>query len=97
MTLWLAIGGAFVLGVVIANAVNVRRYSPTHVVGEIALGGRGLFFSRTLDGTWWHLRLRSHRCNTTPPGDWRDGPPDAGVREPRRPPPSGPRTASARR
>ena len=34
------IAGAFLAGVVVANAVTVRRYSRKHVVGEVALGGR---------------------------------------------------------
>lgn len=37
----------------ITAAVRVRRYSATHVVGEVAFAGRGVFFSRTADGTWW--------------------------------------------
>lgn len=96
MTLWLAVVGAFVLGIAAANAVSLRRYSPSHVVGHIALGGRGLFFSRTSDGTWWRLRLRAHRCRTTCPEDWADPPPDGGVREPRRPPGLGPLDASVK-
>jgi hypothetical protein len=90
MGLWLAVAGAFLAGVVVANAVGVRRYSRSHVVGEVALAGRGLFFQRTPDGTWWRLRLRARRCTTTFPGDWGDAPPGAGVREPRRPPGRGP-------
>jgi hypothetical protein len=96
MTLWLAVAAAFVLGVCIANAVSVRRYSPTHVVGEVALGGRGLFFSRTPDGTWWKLRLRARRCTSTGSGGWDHGPPDGGVREPRRPVSPGPLTSSVK-
>jgi hypothetical protein len=90
MTLWLAMAGAFLVGLGVANAVSVRRYSRRHVAGEIALRGRGLFFSRTPDGTWWKLRLRSHRCGTAYPAEWGDAPPDGGVREPRRPPGLGP-------
>lgn len=95
MALWLAIAGAFLVGVGAANAVTVRRYSPSHVVGEVALRGRGLFFSRTADGTWWKLRLRARRCTTSYPADWGDAPPGAGVREPRRPPGRGPLNAAA--
>ena len=91
MPLWLAVAGAFVAGLVLANAVSVRRYSRRHIAGEIALGGRGLFFSRTPDGTWWSVRLRRRRCSTTSPADWGDPPPDGGVREPRRPLAPGPR------
>ncbi len=89
MSLWLAV--AFVAGLVVANAVSVRRYSRRHLVGEFALGSRGLFFSRTPDGLWWSVRLRRRRCDTTLPADWGDAPPDGGVREPRRPPGPGPR------
>jgi hypothetical protein len=96
MTLWLAVAGAFAFGVVVANAVGVRRYARHHLAGEIAPGGRGLFFSRTPDGTRWRLRLRPLRCSTTYPADWGDAPPDGGVREPRRPPGLGPLTASVK-
>ena len=85
MPLWLAVAGAFVAGLVLANAVSVRRFSRRHIAGEIALRGRGLFFSRTPDGTWWSVRLRRRRCGTTAPADWGEPPPEGGVREPRRP------------
>jgi len=96
MTLWLAVAGAFAFGVVVANAVSVRRYARHHLAGEVALRGRGLFFSRTPDGTWWRLRLRARRCTTTYPADWGDAPPDGGVREPRRQPGLGPLAASVK-
>ena len=86
MTLWMAVAGGFLAGLVLANAVSVRGYSPRHLAGEVALRGRGLFFSRTPDGTWWRLRLRTRRCETTYPAGWDDAPPNGGVREPRRPP-----------
>ena len=90
MPLWLAVAGAFVAGIILANTVRVRRYSRRHITGEFAVGGRGLFFSRTPDGTWWSVRLRRRRCGTTLPADWGDAPPDGGVREPRRPSGPGP-------
>jgi hypothetical protein len=94
MTLWLAVAAAFLVGLGVANAVTVRRYSRRHIAGEVAFRSRGLFFSRTPDGTWWRLRLRARRCDTAYPADWGDAPPDGGVREPRRPPGLGPtRTA----
>lgn len=37
---------------VIAGSVRVRRYSETHVAAEVTIAGRGLYFSRTADGTW---------------------------------------------
>ena len=95
MPLWLMLVTGFAVGVVAAQAVTVRRYSPSHVVGKISLAGRGLFFSRTPDGNWWRVRLRGRRCTTTYPANWGDAPPDAGVREPRRPPGRGPLNAAA--
>src|SRR3954447_21382324 len=94
MTLWLATIGAFFVGVAAANAVTVRRYSAKHVVGQVALGGRGLFFSHTPDGKWWRLRVRRRRCSITPPAPLGDAPRDGGVREPRHPSGPGPLTAS---
>jgi len=91
---WLVIVAAFLAGVCVANAVSVRRYSPCHVVGEVAVRGRGLFFGWTPDGTWWLVRLRSRRCTTTYPADWGDAPANAGVREPRRPLGPGPLNAA---
>jgi hypothetical protein len=96
VTIWLAAAAAFISGVCIANAVSVRRYSPRHVVAQVAIGGRGLFFSRTPDGTWWKLRLRSRRCIATSPTDWGDPPSAGGVREPRRPRAPGPLAASVK-
>jgi hypothetical protein len=95
MTLWVAMFGAFLAGLGAAHALTVRRYSPRHVIAEVAVRGRGLFLSRTPDGTWWRVRLRSRRCTTTFPADWGDAPPDAAVREPRRPPDRGPLGAAA--
>lgn len=65
--------------------MKLRRYSRCHVVAEVALRGRGLFYSRTPDGTWWRLRLRRHEPQCAPPFDPGDSGPDIGVREPRRP------------
>jgi hypothetical protein len=97
MSPWLAAIGAFLGGVGATKTVSVHRYSRGHVEGEVAIRGRGLFFSRTPDGTWSKLRLRARRCNTTFPVDWDNGePPEGGVREPRRPPGIGPRTGSVK-
>ena len=81
--LWPSIlaGGAGLVGV-LALGLRVRRYSRVHVVAQLTFGGRGLYFSRTPDGIWWRLRLRA-RCGA--PARPPDEPPDAGVREPRRP------------
>src|SRR5438067_13099645 len=77
-------------------AVSVHRYSRGHVTGHLAVAGRGLYFSRTPDGTWWQLRLRTRRCETTLPGDWENPPPGAGSREPRRPIGPGPAAGAVR-
>lgn len=70
-------------------SVVLKRYSPTHLEASVAIRGRGWFFSRTADGSWWSLRLRPRRCSEPPS---REDPPDGGVREPPRPggPPLGP-------
>lgn len=93
MTVWVATAAGFVLGVLLANAVGVRRYSRVHLEGHVALHGRGVFFSRTPDGFWWRLRLRARRrsCSAFPGPD--DGGPDIGVREPHRP--SGPQLSGS--
>jgi hypothetical protein len=67
------------------GGIRFRRYSAAHVDAKVTLGGRGLYFSRTPDGTWWRLRLRSRRCAFEDRSGWGDPPPDIGVREPRRP------------
>jgi hypothetical protein len=67
-------------------AVKVRRFSAAHLEASVTVGGRGLFFSRTPDGSWWALRLRVRRCGGS--DGLEDAPPDGGVREPR--PPIGP-------
>jgi hypothetical protein len=64
------VAAGFVVGVVAAHAVTLRRYSPSHLVGELSLAGRGVFFSRTPDGIWWRVRLRGRRCTTTYPANW---------------------------
>jgi hypothetical protein len=95
---WLLIAGAFVAGLGMAQTVHVRRCSPSHIVGEVALRGRGLFFSRTPDGTWWRLRLRARRCGAGMASADQDDPPaDESVREPRRPRGPGPATAAVLR
>jgi hypothetical protein len=64
-------------------AVGITRFSPTHVEASASFRGRGLFFSRTADGTWWALRLRKRQCtDPLPPTDPSSA---GGVREPRRP------------
>jgi len=90
---WLVIA-LLLLAVAITATLRARRFSGTHLVAEITLAGRGVYFSRTADGVWWKLRLRHRGC---PPGSaWppSDDPPNSGVREPRRPWGPGPRAAS---
>jgi hypothetical protein len=67
------------------GGLSVRCYSGTHVVAQLAIAGRGLYFSRTPDGAWWRLRLRPCRRVCEDRGGWSEPPPDSGVREPRRP------------
>jgi hypothetical protein len=84
---------AFILGMALAaltRAFEWHRYSRGHFTAQFAIRERGFFVSRTPDGTWWALRLRKRRCGSVPPSDCGDPPPDGGVREPRRPLPSGP-------
>lgn len=62
MLLWLLSVSLVAFAVLIASGgLSVRRYSGSHVVAQLAIGGRGLYFSRTPDGVWWRLRLRPCR------------------------------------
>jgi len=82
---------------VILIALDVRRHSPSHISASVAIGGRGLFFSRTADGWWLRLRLRrcGRRCEDR--SDWGEPPAGEGVREPRRPRGPGPAGAARAR
>jgi hypothetical protein len=83
------------LAILLGSGLRIRRYSPVHVVAQLTLAGRGLFFSRTPDGDWWKLRLR-RRCPGPSAWSGPEDPPAAGVREPRRPPGPRPHSAAAR-
>src|SRR4051812_3368760 len=76
------------------EAMRIRRFSKSHLVVELTLAGRGLYFSRTPDGAWWKLRLRRRSC--PPPLAWEppEAPPDSWIREPRRPYGPGPLDAA---
>ena len=83
---WLLV--ATTLGLVaftLTRTLEVRRYSRGHVSAQLAIAGRGLYVSRTPDGTWWKVRLRRCAPACPPAEDRGEPPPDAGVREPRRP------------
>ena len=67
------------------GGLSVRRYSATHVAAQLAIAGRGLYFSRTPDGAWWRLRLHPCRRTCEDRSGWGEPPPRSGVREPRRP------------
>jgi hypothetical protein len=98
VTVWV-LGSALLLGV-LAGAlwgdIRVRRYSRGHVAGQATLFGRGLYLSRTPDGTWWRVWLRHRVCESLGGGASDDPPPDSGVREPRRPRPSSPAAAAGK-
>jgi hypothetical protein len=79
--------------VLVAMSVRVRRHSPGHVTLQATLAGRGLYVSRTPDGTWWAIRLRNRRCAPACWGPDDSGPEGIGVREPRRPLGPGPLAA----
>ena len=89
-------GAVVVAGLVATGSLSVQRHSCHHVTAQVAIGQRGVFFSRTLDGVWWRLRLRpcTRRCEDR--SGWGDTPPDAGVREPRRPLGPGPGASAVR-
>jgi hypothetical protein len=86
MVLWVALAAGLAVAVLAASGgLRVRRYSGAHVVAHLAVAGRGLYVSRTPDGTWWRLRVRSCRRRCEDRLSWGDPPPDIAVREPRRP------------
>jgi hypothetical protein len=91
MAIWLILALAVALALLVtARAVEWHRFSKGHFTVQFAIRDRGLYFSRTPDGTWWKIRLRTRDCECVYPSDWGDPPPDIGVREPRAPLPSGP-------
>jgi hypothetical protein len=91
MLLWLLLASLLAVVVLtVTGGLSVRRYSGRHVVAQLAVRSRGLYFSRTPDGVWWRLRLRRCRRVCENRGAWGEPPPDSGVREPRRPQGRGP-------
>jgi len=97
MAVWLLgflAGAAVVAGSAATGVLSVRRYSHRHITAQLAVGGRGVFFSRTPDGVWWRLRLRPCRRRYEDRSGWPDPPPSGGVREPRRPRDPGPLAAA---
>jgi len=83
---------AFVL-LVAAGGLRFKRYSRRHIAARLTVAGRGIYYSRTPDGSWWKLRLRGHAPRCPRPSAGED-PPDIGVREPRRPFGPGPAAAA---
>ena len=67
------------------GGLSIRRYSRSHVVAQLAIAGRGIYFSHTPDGAWWRLRLRPCRRVCEDRSGWGEPPAAGGVREPRRP------------
>ena len=76
---------AALVGLAAGGGLSVQRYSPSHVVAQLAIAGRGVYFSRTADGTWWRLRLRPCGLRCEDRSGWGEPPAGNGVREPRRP------------
>lgn len=95
MLVALAVLAATVAAAASTGGMRLRRYSASRVDAQLTIGGRGFYFSRTPDGAWWRFRLRPRRCAYEDRSDWGEPPPDAGVREPRRPPGPNPLTAAA--
>ena len=89
MLLWLLSASSLAVVLIATGGLAVRR-NGSHVVAQLAVGGRGLFFSRTPDGVWWRLRLRPCRRACEDRSGWGEPPPDSGVREPRPRPGPGP-------
>jgi hypothetical protein len=81
----IAVVAATVAAAAGTGGLRIRRYSAAHVDAQLTIAGRGLYFSRTPDGAWWRLRLHRRRCAYEDRSGWAEPPPDAGVREPRRP------------
>ena len=96
---WLLVAVAFAAAasavLLATGGLAVRRYSGRHLVVHLAVAGRGIYFSRTPDGTWWRVRLRPGRRVCEDRGGWGDPPPDTAVREPRRPLGPGPLAGGA--
>ena len=92
MTSWL-FAVTLPLLVIACAGLRVKRYSRSHVVARLTIARRGLYVSRTPDGTWWKLRLRRRVVGCCGP-ERGDEPPDIGMREPRRPRGPGPASSA---
>ena len=85
---------AVATAVLVLSQLRVERYSGSHLVAHLTVFGRGVYFSRTADGSWLRLVAgERRRCGW--PGEAGDPPPDIGVREPRRPPGHDPKSGAA--
>ena len=94
MTPWLVGLLSFGTVALVLGQLRVRRYSGSHLVAHLTVLGRGLYFTRTADGSWLRLMVRERRaCGW--PEEAGEPPPDIGVREPRRPPGHGPKSGRA--
>ena len=85
MLLTVALVTAALVVLATTGGLSVRRYSRSHVAVQLAISGRGLYFSRTPDGAWWRVRLRPCRRTCEDRSGWGEPPLRSGVREPRRP------------
>jgi hypothetical protein len=91
---WIVVSLGLATAAVVLSQLRVKRYSGSQLVAHLTFFGRGVYFSRTPDGSWLRLVLRERgRCGW--PGEAGDPPPDIGVREPRRPLGRGPKSGGA--
>jgi hypothetical protein len=91
---WIAVSVGLGTAALVLSQVRVKRYSGSQLVAELTLFGRGVYFSRTPEGSGLRLVLRERgRCGW--PRAAGDPPPDIGVREPRRPLGRGPKSGAA--
>lgn len=94
MAVWIVLALALATPLLVSGRLRVDRYSGRYLGAHLSLFRRGVYFSRTADGSSLKLMLRERRaCGWL--GDASDPPPDFGVREPRRPPNRGPHAGTA--
>jgi hypothetical protein len=40
------------VAILLGRALRIRRFSRSHIVAQLTVGGRGVYFSHTADGSW---------------------------------------------